>query len=184
MTRLAGILAKLAIGAMGLMGFGSVAIAQSCSVSIDQLNFGQIRLANLSTSGTVSTVTADCTGQANETIRLCASFQGGDIMNVSASGYLLRVNLYSDVNYQIPWQSGIDIVLDGTGTGHATKSIYGRMSQISGSFKGGQYTGVINLALVGTYVSTGPICGAGSQSLRPAGVPKTVTSVKAVSARR
>ena len=49
MTRLAGILAKLAIGAMGLMGFGSVAIAQSCSVSIDQLNFGQIRLANLST---------------------------------------------------------------------------------------------------------------------------------------
>lgn len=183
MTRLAGIFAKLVMGVAGFVMFGGAAMAQSCSVSIDQLNFGQVRLANLASSGTVATVTANCTGQANETIRLCPSFQGGDIANVSASGYQLHVNLYSDANYQIPWQSGIDILLDGTGTGHATLSIYGRMSRIGASFKGGQYTGVINLALLGNYVSTGPLCGAGSQALRPA-VTKAVTSVKAVSARR
>ncbi len=184
MTRLARVFANLAIGAIGLAAYGSVAMAQSCSVAIDQMNFGQVRLADLPTSGTVSTVTADCTGQANETIRLCPSFQGGDIMHISGSGNQVHVNLYSDVNYQIPWQSGIDIVLDGSGAGHATLSIYGRMSRIAGSFKGGQYAGVINLALLGNYISTGPICGAGAQALRPAGVPKAVGSVKAVSAKR
>ena len=184
MTRLAGIFVKLVIGATGLMVFGSVAMAQSCSVSIDQMNFGQVMPANLPTSGTVSTVTADCTGQANETIRLCPSLQGGNVMNVSASDYQLYVTLYSDVNHQVPWQSGIDIVLDGSGAGHATLSIYGRLTQSSKAFKSGQYAGVVNLALLGNYISTGPICGAGAQALRPAGVPKAVTSVKAVSAKR
>lgn len=177
--------AKLAMGILVLVAFASGAQAQSCSVSIDQMAFGQVRLADLAVSGTVATVTADCTGQANETIRLCPSFQGGDVSHISAPGNQVHLNLYSDVSYLIPWQSGIDILLDGTGTGHATLSIYGRLSQNSGAFKGGQYTGVINLALLGNYISTGPICGAGAQALRqPASVAKAAAKVKAVSAKR
>ena len=183
MTRLTGMFIRLAISVIGSMMFGNVAMAQSCSVSIDQMNFGKLTQSSLSSSGTVATVRADCTGQANETIRLCPSFQSGGIANISASGYQLHVSLYSDVNHQVPWHSGIDIVLNGAGAGHATIPIYGRIAQGSRVIKSGQYAGVIDLALVGTYLSTGSICGGGAHALRPP-VTKPATSIKAVSAKR
>lgn len=182
MMRLASIFFNLLVGLAGLAAFGNGALAQACNVVIDQMNFGTVQSVNLTTSTTVATMTVDCTGQAGQTIRLCPSLQSGDVAHTTNGTYKVRVSLFSDANTTMPLQAGVDILLDGSGAGQATQSIYGRLSQSSPGIKSGQHTATLNLALFGSYLSTGALCSAPvSAALRPTGVSRAATRVKAVS---
>lgn len=185
MTRLASSFVGLLMGLVGLAAFGDGAMAQACNVVIDQMNFGTVASANLTTSTTVATMTVDCNGLAGQTIRLCPSLQTGDVVNTTNGTYKLRVSLFSDANTTLPLQAGVDIVLNGSGAGQATQTIYGRLSQNSPGIKSGQHSANLNLALFGSYISTGALCSAPvAAAFRPAGVSRTVTSLKAVSPKR
>ena len=177
-------LVRVAVLLAALLGGYSQAWAQSCTVSLDQLNFGKVRLADLAASGTVATLTADCSGRTGETIRLCPTVQSGLLNHARDSASHLRLNLFLDPSHHIPLQSGLDILLGGpSGIGHATMTVYGLISPYAGPFKGGDYHATVNLGLVGAYLSAGPpLCSTTAVARRF--VAPARTPVKAVAARR
>lgn len=96
MTRLVRNLVALAMVLAGAIAFGGMANAQSCSSSVDQMNFGTVRTSQFPNSGGVSTITVVCDGTPGEIIRLCPSVQGGDIVNTTSAAYTIHVALFND----------------------------------------------------------------------------------------
>lgn len=121
------------------------AVAQSCTFSMPDLNFGTIDLTQNINFDTTATFQASCSGLANRTVRVCPNFGAGS-GGVAAGGnprYLLsgasqmRFNIYRNATFTQVWGSRywgytptpptINVALNAAGTGTATVVARGRV---------------------------------------------------------
>ena len=149
------------IAAMFLSFTGaSLALAQTCTASITNMNFGTVNLQSGAAVDTTATLSVTCTSSLNLALlmRLCPNLDAGS--GGSSGGNRLMLNgtnnltyqFYQDANRTIPWGSStnatlgtvppIDVVAPILGPGTATRTIYGRILGSQAS------------KLAGTYLST------------------------------
>ena len=167
----------------GLAVAAQPASAQSCSFSISNLIFGSINLAANSPFTTTATFSASCTGTANTTVRTCPNIDAGSGGTTSGNprflsngGTQLNFNLYQDNAYSSVWGSNlwgfagsyasptIDVVLNGSGSGSASQTVFGQISAgqptlpaglYSSSFTGAQTSIAYAYSTVGTCATIG-----------------------------
>jgi spore coat protein U-like protein len=144
---------------VGFMAAANPALAQSCSFTISSLNFGSINLAANTPFTSSATYSASCTGTANTTVRTCPNIDVGSGGSTSGNPRFLlngatqlNFNLYQDGAYSSVWGSNlwgfagsypsptIDIALNGSGTGSASQTLYGRISAGQPTSPGGLYS--------------------------------------------
>jgi spore coat protein U-like protein len=153
----AGWIIAIALG-FGVAFTAAPARAQSCIVSISNLDFGSINLT-ANTPFTVSaTYSASCTGNANTTVRTCPNIDTGSggsttgnprfLLNGATS---LNFNLYQDGSYAVVWGSNlwgfagsypsptVDVALNGSGSGSASSTLYGQIWAGQQTLPGGVY---------------------------------------------
>jgi spore coat protein U-like protein len=159
------------------------ALAQSCSFTISDLNFGSINLAANTSFTITATYSASCTGTANTTVRTCPNIDVGSGGSTSGNPRFLlngvtqlNFNLYQDGAYSSVWGSNlwgfagsyasptIDVAIDGIGNGNASQTVYGRISAgqptlpaglYSSSFAGAQTSVAYAYSTVGTCATIG-----------------------------
>jgi spore coat protein U-like protein len=157
--------------------------AQSCNFSVSALDFGSVNLAANTTFTSTATFSANCTGTANSTVRVCPNIDAGSGGTASGDprfllngGASLNYNLFQDGGYSAVWGSElwgfsgsfppptIDVPLNGSGNGNATRTVYGRITAgqqtlaggtYTSSFAGGQTTMAYDYATVGTCATIG-----------------------------
>jgi spore coat protein U-like protein len=118
----------------------------SCGFSITNLNFGTVDLTLNTAIDSTATLSASCTGDAGTVVRICPNINAGSGGTTSGSPRFmlsgsdkLNFDLYQDAARTIVWGSylwgyssytapTIDITLNGSGSGNATATIYGRIS--------------------------------------------------------
>jgi spore coat protein U-like protein len=133
--------------------------AQSCNVSISNLDFGNINVT-ANTPFTVSaTYSVSCTGNANTTVRTCPNIDTGSGGSNSGSPRFLlngatqlNFNLYQDGSYTSVWGSNlwafagsypsptVDVALGSGGTGSASLTVYGQVWSGQQTLPAGTYT--------------------------------------------
>ncbi len=121
------------------------AVAQSCSLSITPLAFGDVDVtANAQVNGT-ATATVSCTGSALLPVGVCIELGPGSGGGTSAANRTLtnganqlHYGLFSDAAASVPWGSGgwpaggalavgFNLTLSASGTGSRSVTIYGRV---------------------------------------------------------
>jgi len=136
----------IAVAFCVLVGGAAPALAQSCSFTISNLNFGSVNLAANTPFTSTATYAASCTGTANATVRTCPNIDVGSGGSTSGSPRFLlngatplNFNLYQDGSYTSVWGSNlwgfsgsyasptIDVALNGSGSGSASQTIYGQL---------------------------------------------------------
>ncbi|MBC8718269.1 spore coat protein U domain-containing protein [Ochrobactrum sp. Marseille-Q0166] len=149
---------------LSLMGM-TVALAQTCTASITNMNFGSVNLQAGGAVDTTATLSVSCSSSLNLQLlmRLCPNLEAGS--GGSSGSNRLMINgtntltyqFYQDANRTIPWGSStnatlgtvpaIDVIAPILGPGTATRTIYGRIlgsqaSKLAGTylsnFSGGQ----------------------------------------------
>ncbi len=142
--------------------------AQNCNFTMAALNFGTIDLTANTPFTSTATYSASCTGTANTTVRTCPNIDVGSGGSTSGSPRFLlngatqlNFNLYQDGSYTSVWGSNlwgfagsypsptIDVVLNGSGSGSASQTIYGQIWPGQQTLAAGTYTS----AFSGTQVS-------------------------------
>ena len=138
----------------------SLAIAQTCTASITEMNFGTVNLQAGGAIDTTATLSVTCSSSLNLQLlmRVCPNLEAGS--GGSSGSNRLMVNgsnnltyqFYQDANRTIPWGSStntalgtvppIDVIAPILGPGTANRPIYGRI--LSGQAS----------KLAGTYLST------------------------------
>jgi spore coat protein U-like protein len=135
------------------------ALAQSCNFTIAALNFGTIDLTANTPFTSTATYLATCTGTASTTVRTCPNIDVGSGGSTSGSPRFLlngatqlNFNLYQDSSYTSVWGSNlwgfagsypsptIDVVLNGSGSGSASQTIYGQIWAGQQTLAAGTYT--------------------------------------------
>jgi spore coat protein U-like protein len=178
----AGWIIAVALG-LGVAVAAAPALAQTCSFTISNLDFGTINVtANVAFTST-ATYSASCTGTANTTVRTCPNIDVGSGGSTSGSPRFLlsgatklNFNLYQDGSYTSVWGSNlwgfagsypsptIDVVLNGSGSGSASQTIYGQVwpgqqtlpaGLYSSSFSGTQASVSYAYSTVGTCATIG-----------------------------
>jgi len=133
--------------------------AQNCNFTMAALNFGTIDLTANTPFTSTATYSASCTGTANTTVRTCPNIDVGSGGSTSGSprfllngGTQLNFNLYQDGSYTSVWGSNlwgfagsypsptIDVVLNGSGSGSASQTIYGQIWPGQQTLAAGTYT--------------------------------------------
>jgi spore coat protein U-like protein len=168
---------------LGLMLAAQPASAQSCNFSISDLIFGSINLAANTSFTTTATYSASCTGTANTTVRTCPNIDAGSGGSTSGNprfllngGTQLNFNVYQDGAYSSVWGSNlwgfagsyasptIDVVLNGSGVGSASQTVFGQISAgqptlpaglYSSSFAGAQTSIAYAYSTIGTCATIG-----------------------------
>ena len=130
------------------------ALAQTCTVSLPTIAFGNVNVLAGAAVNTTSTVTVTCSGGNSAGQRVCISIGAGSANDATSrqltgpSSTKTRFDLYKDSGRTTlwgSWQTGYDtagVQLDSAQNSTATVTVYGR-------FFGSQQT-----ALVGSYSST------------------------------
>jgi len=131
------------IGVLALLP--APAAAQSCSLSITPLAFGNIDVTANAQIDASATATVSCTGLALSTVGVCLDLGPGSGGGSSAANRLLvnganqlRYGLFSDASAGSPWGSdawpggsaapvGFNIVLSAGGSGSRSLTIFGRV---------------------------------------------------------
>jgi spore coat protein U-like protein len=135
----------------GLLGLAialtaAPASAQSCNFTISNLDFGSINLSANQTFTSTATYSASCTGTANTVVRTCPNIDVGSGGSTTGSprfllngATALNFNLYQDGAYSAVWGSNlwgfagsypsptIDVVLNGSGNGSASQTLFGQI---------------------------------------------------------
>jgi spore coat protein U-like protein len=178
----AGLIIALTL-AVGVAVAASPALAQSCSFTISSLNFGTINLTANAPFTSTTTYSASCTGTANTTVRTCPNIDAGSGGSTSGNPRFLlngatqlNFNLYQDGSYASVWGSNlwgfggsypsptIDVVLNGSGSGSASQTIYGQVwpgqqtlpaGLYSSSFSGTQASVAYAYSTIGTCATIG-----------------------------
>jgi spore coat protein U-like protein len=136
----------------------SAAAAQSCTISMPDVNFGTIDLTAGINFSTTVTMTANCTGTANQTVRVCPNFNAGS-GGVNGSGSVrymlnganqLQYNIYRNTAYTTVWGSRtwglpptpptVSVALNGSGVGTRTQVARVRVPLGQGALPVGFYT--------------------------------------------
>jgi len=138
----------------------SVVLAQTCTASITNMNFGTVNLQAGGAVDTTATLSVTCSSSLNLALlmRLCPNLEAGSggssgSTRLMASGAnTLSYQFYHDANRTQPWGSStnttlgtvvpIDVIAPILGSGTATRTIYGRVLGSQAS------------KLAGTYLST------------------------------
>src|SRR5882672_9625156 len=84
-----------------VLGHMAPANAQSCSFSISDMNFGNIDLTANTTFDTTSTFTANCTGTANRTVRICPNIDEGTGGSTGGNPRLLHNGPPDRINFNL-----------------------------------------------------------------------------------
>ena len=157
--------------------------AQSCNFSISALNFGTINLSANTPFTSTTTYSASCTGTANTTVRTCPNIDVGSGGSTTGNprfllngGTQLNFNLYQDASYTSVWGSNlwgfagsypsptVDVALNGSGSGSASMTMYGRVwagqqtlaaGTYSSTFSGSQASVAYDYATNGTCSTIG-----------------------------
>ncbi len=132
------------LGASGVL-VSSPAKAQSCSLSITPLVFGNIDVTANAQVNATATATVSCTGSALLPVGVCIELGPGTGGGTSAANRtlvnganLLNYGLFSDAAASVPWGSsawpaggasavGFNLTLSGSGTGSRSITIFGRI---------------------------------------------------------
>jgi spore coat protein U-like protein len=151
---------RIIAAAVGLViGFAAQsALAQSCSFSITNLNFGTINVAANTAFTSTATYSASCTGTANATVRTCPNIDVGSGGSTTGNPRFLvngttqlNFNLYRDSGFASVWGSNLwgfagsypsptlDVVLNGSGNGSGTLTLYGQVWAGQQTLPGGTY---------------------------------------------
>lgn len=152
----------------GAVSLPDAALAQSCTFSISNLNFGSINLAANSPFTATATYSASCTGTANTTVRTCPNIDVGSGGSTTGNPRFLvngttqlNFNLYQDGAYASVWGSNlwgfaasygsptVDVALNGSGSGSASATLYGEVWAGQQSLPAGIYSS----SFTGTYAS-------------------------------
>jgi spore coat protein U-like protein len=169
--------------AIGIAVATGPARAQSCSFTISPLAFGNIDLTANTPFTSSATYLASCSGNANATVRTCPNIDAGSGGSTSGTPRFLlngatqlNFNLYQDGSYTSVWGSNlwafggsypsptIDVVLNSTGTGNASQTIYGQIwsgqqtrpaGSYTSSFSGTQASVAYAYSTVGTCATIG-----------------------------
>lgn len=161
--KLFGLLALCFVVACGLLSGAGAALAQSCSFSITNLDFGAIDVtANTTISGT-GTFNATCTGTAGQTIVICPNFgagtggsDGDGVMRQLTNGTnFINFNLYKGSGLNAVWGSyvhgygtavppPITMTLSASGKGTRSRTIYTKIPAGQQSTPVGTYNSVFS----------------------------------------
>lgn len=154
--------------------------AQSCTATIDNLSFGTVNLTTGLPYDTNGTMQISCSGTAGSTVRVCPNIGAGSggtsggsprLMTGAPAGSL-AYNIFQDSGHNVVWGSvlggtggatppQIDIVLDGTGSGSASRTVYASVSggqqtlapaSFSSNFSGS------DVRIASAYADTDPTC--------------------------
>ena len=138
-------LALPAVAVLALLSIEAPAVAQSCSLSITPLAFGDIDVTANAQVDASATATVSCTGLAFSTVGVCLDLGPGSGGGTSAANRFmlnganqLRYGLFSDASAGSPWGSGawpggsaspvgFNIVLSAGGSGSRSQTIFGRV---------------------------------------------------------
>ena len=139
-----------------------VAQAQTCNAIASNLDLGQVSPVAGTTASASSTITVSCNGMGLLPVRACVNLGTGS----GGTGYLprtalngtsqLQYNLYTTSGASTVWGSrgsttyapiAVDVVNNGTGTGSATLTVYGRAPASQTSLVAGTYTSTFAGAL-------------------------------------
>lgn len=149
-------LLTLMLAILVLTGSRGAALAQSCSLSMSNVSFGQVDLTDNTAYDTSANYSASCSGGTpGATLRLCPNLGAGSggANGANAPRYMvsganqLGYNLFSDAGRTSVWGSylgggnppEIMITLDGAGSGSAAGSIYARIYAGQQSLPPGSY---------------------------------------------
>ena len=151
-------IARCAILYIMLVAWPACANALSCSFSITDVAFGNVDLSSGQYVDTTAVLTATCTGNPNQNVRVCPNIAEGSGGN-GANGnprYMLQgsnalaFQLYSDAARTTVWGSwlwaypprppDITFQLDGSGNGSTNQIVYARILANQGSLPGGVYS--------------------------------------------
>src|SRR5262249_58043635 len=131
--------------ALAAVFVAELAHAQSCSITPASGSFGTINVLSGAAIDSSSTFSVSCTGNRNQTIRLCIEFGGGSPTDngqraLSNGSLFLDFELYSDSGYSQVWGSwgrvvtaygsgGVqfDLPLGGAGSASHTFTVYARI---------------------------------------------------------
>jgi spore coat protein U-like protein len=169
--------------AIGIAVAAGPARAQSCSFTISPLAFGNIDLTANTPFTSSATYLASCSGNGNATVRTCPNIDAGSGGSTSGSPRFLlngatqlNFNLYQDGAHTSVWGSNlwafagsyasptIDVVLNSSGNGSASQTIYGQIwagqqtlaaGTYSSAFSGTQASVAYAYSTVGTCATIG-----------------------------
>ncbi|MDX8528509.1 spore coat protein U domain-containing protein [Mesorhizobium sp. MSK_1335] len=155
-----------------LLAFGMQdAHSQSCSVSASSGSYGAIDILSGGAVDTTSTFSVNCTGTANQTVRLCVELSPGQTNSagnrrLAAGTERLVHELYSDASRTTIWGSwglattayGLypvgttyDLSLGSSGSASATVTVYGRVFANQTTAGPGSYIWTMTTAPAASY---------------------------------
>jgi spore coat protein U-like protein len=184
---------------VGLVTAVDPALAQSCSFSISNLNFGSVNLSANTPFTSTATYSASCTGTANTIVRTCPNIDVGSGGSTTGNPRFLvngptqlNFNLYQDSAYASVWGSNlwgfaasygsptIDVPLNGSGSGSASQTVYGQVWAGQQTLPAGPYSSSFSgtyASVAYAYSTVGSCAAIGSSHANSA--PFTVTATNA-----
>ncbi|NJM29364.1 MAG: spore coat protein U domain-containing protein [Rhizobiales bacterium] len=187
------------LAAVFLLALGTTpALAQSCTFTMPNINFGTVDLTTGVNYNTTVNFQASCTGTAGSIVRICPNFNAGSggVDGTGANRYMLngvnqlRYNLYRNAAFTTVWGSRIwglppipptiNITLNGAGSGTSTTAVRGRIFSGQPAVPVGSYTSSfagaqtrVNYA----YSTSGTCVAITTANLNPTQTPFTVSAV-------
>lgn len=148
----------LAVLLFVLHGFAP-ALAQTCTFSVTDVDFGNVDTASGAAVDTTGTVNITCNGNPSDNIRICPNIgpgeggaDGGTRQLRNPEGRLLNYNLFQDAARSIPWGSvyapelgttpPIDVTVGPSGSVSTSRTVYGRVFAGQQSAPTGQYSSI------------------------------------------
>jgi len=182
---------------MAALSLASTAHAKqaNCSFGITNLNFGTVDLTANTTFDTTATLTANCTGNNNATVRVCPNIEtgtggssSGDPRFMLSGTNQLKYNLYQDSARTTVWGSvldafassppTIDVPLNAAGSGSTSVTIYGRVWAAQQTVPPGSYSSAFsgtNTRIAYNYTTSGTCTAIGSTNATSAAFTASAT---------
>lgn len=136
--------------------------AYSCSFSNTGVNFGNVNLNSGGFQTATGTFTAECTGTAGQTIRICPNFNTGSGGASSSGSPRYLTQLLTRMNYDLFRTNGVgqswgsytwpysarppamSVTIGNNGFGSASQTIYGRLYNQQSTLPTGTFTSVFS----------------------------------------
>ncbi len=124
----------------------------NCSFGMSNISFGSIDLSTGKTFAATGTFTYACTGDRREMVRICPSWDYGDVGQLDdGAGHKLQFNLFSDESHSTPWTSWfrkskgptIDVPIGRSEKETGSATVYGEISASQQGAPPGTYKATI-----------------------------------------
>lgn len=170
--------------------------SQSCSITAANGSYGVVDILSGAVDDTTATFTINCTGTANQTVRLCVEFSPGQTnaagnRRLASGSERLVQELYSDASRTTIWGSwglattayGLypigttyDLALGSSGSAGTTLTVYGRVFANQTTSGPGSYVWTMTTAPAAGYdYKTAAACPTGTRQATSSGSTWTAT---------